>query len=176
MKVVRKYSMFIIAMLAILFIYLWDHSIGLKAIATLKSSSKEMILILPPVFVLLGLLDIWVPRDTMVKFMGENTGFLGAVLAFLLGSAAAGPLYVVFPIAAAFMKKDVKFSNVLILIGAWSATKIPMFMFELSSLGPKFALTRIALNIPIVVFIAFAMNKVLPRNEVEKIYEAAKSL
>jgi hypothetical protein len=57
------------------------------------------------------------------------------VLAILIGSAAAGPLYGAFPVAAVFMKKGVKFSNILIFIGAWSTTKIPMILFEVSSLG-----------------------------------------
>jgi len=43
------------------------------------------------------------------------------------------------PIVAVFIKKGAKFRNVLIFIGAWSITKIPMFLFELSALGGIFA-------------------------------------
>ncbi len=139
-------------------------------------SLKEMLLILPPIFILLGLLDVWVPRETMIKFMGEDSGLLGALLAFLLGSAAAGPLYVVFPIAAAFMKKGVKFTNILILIGAWSTTKIPMLLFEMASLGPKFMFTRLALNIPIIVIITFVINKALTAAEIGAIYQTAEAI
>ena len=78
-----------------------------------------MALIIPPIFVLLGLLDVWVPRDTMVKYMGEDSGLKGIILSFVIGSAAAGPLYAAFPVAAVFMRKGVKFTNVLIFIGAW---------------------------------------------------------
>ena len=133
-----------------------------------------MILILPPVFILLGLLDVWVPREMMVKYMGEGSGLKGVLLAFILGSAAAGPLYVVFPVAIAFMKKGVKFSNILVLIGAWSTTKIPMLMFELNSLGASFMLTRLALNIPVILIITVIMGRMLPAAEVERIYNQAK--
>jgi uncharacterized membrane protein YraQ (UPF0718 family) len=98
------------------------------------------------------------------------------LLAFLIGSAAAGPLYVVFPIAAAFMRKDVKFSNILILIGAWSTTKIPMILFELGSLGTKFGLTRLALNIPVILIITLVINKAMNKDEVAEIYSNAKDL
>lgn len=135
-----------------------------------------MLFILPPVFILLGLLDVWVPRDTMVKFMGQGSGLKGFLLAFFLGSAAAGPLYVVFPIAAAFMKKDVSFFNIMILIGAWSTTKIPMLLFEYGALGPRFTLTRLAMNIPIIIIIAIAMKTLLSDSEVEAIYNTAKEL
>ena len=104
---------------------------------------KEMLLVLPPIFVLLGLLDVWVPRETMIKFMGEKSGIIGVLLSIILGSAAAGPLYAAFPIAAVFMRKGVKFSNILIFMGPGPLQKIPMLLFELASMGTKFTLTRL---------------------------------
>ncbi len=103
-------------------------------------SLKEMILILPPIFVLLGLLDVWVPRETMIRFLGEGSGLKGILIAITLGSAAAGPLYGAFPVAVVLMKKG-PISNILLFIGAWSTTKIPMLLFEISSMGQKFAMT-----------------------------------
>jgi len=78
-----------------------------------------------PVFILLGLLDAWVPKEMMMTHIGDKSGIKGILLALFLGSAAAGPLYGAFPVAAILMKKGAKFSNVLIFIGAWSTTKIP---------------------------------------------------
>ena len=176
MALIKKYSMFMLALLALVLIFVWNNDIGIKSINTIKNGSKEMLLILPPVFILLGLLDVWVPRETMIKFMGDKSGVLGGILAFIIGSAAAGPLYVVFPIAAAFMKKDVKFSNILILIGAWSTTKIPMLLFEYSSLGPRFMFTRLALNIPVILIMTFVMDHMLGREEKIKMYNMAKGL
>ena len=48
-----------------------------------------MVLVIPPIFVLLGLLDIWVPRSTMIKYMGEGSGLKGIILAIFIGSAEA---------------------------------------------------------------------------------------
>ncbi|NLY73466.1 MAG: permease [Tissierellia bacterium] len=176
METLKKYTIFIIAALVIAITFVFDKPTGMEAVNTVAKSFKEMLFILPPVFILLGLLDVWVPRDTMVKFMGQGSGLKGFLLAFFLGSAAAGPLYVVFPIAAAFMKKDVSFFNIMILIGAWSTTKIPMLLFEYGALGPRFTLTRLAMNIPIIIIIAIAMKTLLSDSEVEAIYNTAKEL
>lgn len=116
-----------------------DRPREVKALNMLYFSLKEMILVIPPIFILLGFLDVWIPKETMVKYMGPGSGITGTGLAILIGSAAAGPLYGAFPVAAVFMKKGVSLSNILIFIGAWSTTKIPMFLFELAALGPKFA-------------------------------------
>lgn len=176
MKRIKKYAIFIIASLLIALTFLWNRDIGLKAIDTVKFSFKEMIMVLPPIFVLLGLLDVWVPKDTMVRFMGEGSGFIGILLSFILGSAAAGPLYGAFPVAAVFMKKGVKFSNILIFLGAWSTTKLPMILFEFASMGSKFAITRFLINIPGILLIAYIVNKSLKEEEITLIYEKASEM
>lgn len=171
MKLIKKYLVFILASIFIGLMFLFNKELGMEAIDTVKFSFKEMIMVLPPIFILLGLLDVWVPKDTMVKFMGEESGFIGILLAFFLGSAAAGPLYGAFPVAAVFMKKGVKFTNILIFIGAWSTTKLPMILFEIASMGTKFAMTRFMVNIPGILLIAYIVNKSLSEEDIALIYE-----
>ena len=55
----------------------------------------EMLSVIPPIFILLGLLNVWVQRETMIKLMGEKSGILGILIAFFLGSAAAGPFMLI---------------------------------------------------------------------------------
>ena len=176
MKLLKRYRFFLIAALILSILVLGNRELGIEAIGITGYSLKEMILVIPPIFVLLGLLDVWVPKETMVKYMGEDSGLKGILLAFLIGSAAAGPLYGAFPVAAVFMKKGVKFSNVLIFIGAWSTTKIPMLLFEISALGAKFALTRLLVDIPGIILIAYALCTFADQAEIERIYKKAESM
>ena len=115
-----------------------------------------------------------VENETMTKFMGEGSGLKGILLAMFIGSAAAGPLYGAFPVAAVFMKKGVSLKNILIFIGAWSTTKIPLILFEITSLGPKFALTRFLINIPGIIIIATILSKIVPQDEINEIYKNAQ--
>lgn len=140
-----------------------------------KNNLIEMLQVLPPIFILLGLLDVWVPKETMVKMMGHESGFLGIGLAFFLGSAAAGPLYAAFPVALTLLKKGSSFRNALILIGAWSTTKIPLIMFEASSMGLDFMLIRFGLNLLGILGIAYLTEKLIGKNECLKIIEHTKN-
>ena len=176
MSVLKRYRFFLITALAMVTMILSNREMGLKAVDITGYSFKEMILVIPPVFILLGLLDVWVPKETMMKYMGEESGVKGIALAMVLGSAAAGPLYGAFPIAGVFMKKGVKFSNVLIFIGAWSTTKIPMFLFELSALGIRFAVTRLVIDIPGILLISYILCSLVNQSEMKKIYENAEAL
>lgn len=167
----KRYRFFLLTILITGALFIINGAIGIRALTVTAYSFKEMLVVLPPIFILLGLLDVWVPRELMVRYMGEDSKMKGIILAFLLGSAAAGPLYGAFPVAAVLMKKGAKFSNILIFIGAWSTTKIPMFLFEVSSLGAKFAVTRLLVDIPGIIIIAYLVCAIIPKEEVEKIYK-----
>lgn len=90
--------------------------------------------------------------------------------------AAQVTLYGAFPVAAVFMRKGVKFTNLLIFLGAWSTTKIPMFQFELSSLGVGFALSRLLVNIPGIIGMAFLLRLTLRDEEVSALYARAAAM
>ncbi len=175
-KILKRYAVFIAALLTVGVLTLFFRDIGLNALSISAQQLWQMLLIIPPIFILLGLMDVWVPRETMVKYMGEGSGLKGIILSIILGSAAAGPLYGAFPVAAVFMKKGVKFSNLLIFIGAWSTTKIPMFLFEMASLGTRFAVTRLLIDIPGIIIIAFILSKLISKKEIDEIYKNAENI
>lgn len=176
MQFIKRYRFFLATLLILAIMAIWDRPREAKALNVLYFSLKEMVLVIPPVFFLLGFLDIWVPKETMVKYMGPGAGITGTILAIFIGSTAAGPLYGAFPVAAVFMRKGASFTNILIFIGAWSTTKIPMFLFEISALGAKFAWTRLAVDIPGIIIIAFLLNKLISEKEKETLYKAAENL
>ena len=172
----KRYRFFFLTLLALMMMTIWDRPHQLKALDTLSYSLKEMLTVIPPIFILLGFLDEWAPTQTMTRFMGEGSGSKGTLLAILVGSAAAGPLYGAFPIAGVFLKKGVSLFNVFVFIGAWSTTKIPMFLFEQAALGPKFAWTRLAVDIPGIMIIAWLLNSFLSNQEKQEIYKKAHEL
>ena len=172
----RRYAFAIVSVLALVALVVFWPETGLPAAGRTLGGFKEMLLVLPPIFVMLGLLDVWVPRETMVRFMGDGSGLKGALLAIFLGSAAAGPLYAAFPVALVFMKKGAKFMNVMLFIGAWSTTKVPMVLFELSSMGPLFTFTRLGLSLIGITIIALLVSRLAGKPEITRIYESAKDM
>lgn len=176
MELLKRYKVFVALAVINLLIILIFPAIGMKSVNITWSNTIEMLSVLPPIFILLGLLDVWVQRETMIKYMGEKSGIIGIVIAFLLGFAAAGPLYAAFPVAGVLLKKGSRFSNVLIFIGAWSTTKIPLLLFEASSMGWKFMLARFIVDIPGIALIAYITEKIMSKPEKELIYQNAGML
>ncbi len=174
MKIIKRYRIFILLLIVNIIVGLILPEIGLRSFNFTIQNFTEMILIIPPIFVLLGLLDVWVDKNTMMKYTGEKSGIKGILIAFLLGSAAAGPLYAAFPIASVMMKKGSSLFNVFVFIGAWSTTKIPMLTFEAASLGFNFMITRLILSIIGIMIIAIIVDRSLSSDQQKAIYELNK--
>lgn len=170
-RFLKRYRIFLLlAAVNIAIVFIWPE-IGMKSLELTRANLIDMLAVIPPIFILLGLLDVWVKRETMVRFMGQGSGIVGVLLAFFIGSAAAGPLYGAFPVAGVLLRKGSKLSNVFIMIGAWSTTKVPLLLFEASALGIKFTVIRLLLDVVGIAAIAYFTEKVLSQDEKQGIYE-----
>jgi len=170
---IKRYAFFLVTAALLIVLYLVSPTQGETAALMTGKSLLEMLTIIPPIFLLLGLLDVWVPRELLIRHMGPGSGLRGVLLAILIGSAAAGPLYGAFPVAAVLMKKGAGFKNVMIFMGAWSTTKIPMVLFEITSLGKTFALTRLIASLAGIFIITLVVDRMLTPEEKAGIYAKA---
>ena len=175
MKMISRYKVFLLLALANIIIGLIMPGIGLKSLELTRANLLEMMSVIPPIIILLGLLDVWVDRSTMIRLTGNGSGLKGVLISFLMGSAAAGPLYAAFPVAGMMLKKGSSLMNVFIFIGAWSTTKIPMLTFEAASLGLPFTLTRLALSVIGILAIALISQKSLNPEQKEELYKLHQS-
>lgn len=155
---IKRYRMFLLLVLINIIILFSGFEQGGIAFEAAAMNLKEMLLVLPPIFILMGLLDVWVKRETMIVWMGDKSGLKGMLLAFLLGSAAAGPLYAAFPITYTMAKKGVSITNILVFLGAWSTLKIPLLLFELSNLGIRFTMIRLFFNVIAIAFLSWLVK------------------
>ncbi|MDD2574724.1 MAG: permease [Bacillota bacterium] len=170
MKKLKPYMLLILVVIADLIVFAGSPDLGKVILKSTGTNFAQMLGVIPPIFLLIGLMDVWVPREKVIKFMGEGSGITGVLLAILLGAAAAGPLYAAFPVAAIMIKKGAKFTNILVFLGAWSTMKIPMFLFEMASLGYAFAITRLLLSLTGILLMSWLINKLMSEDEKRNIY------
>lgn len=171
-KFFKRYRVFLILLGLNLALLCISPELGSASLGISAKNFLEMLTILPPIFILMGLMDVWIPKQTMMKYMCKGAGIKGGMIAFFLGSFSAGPLYAAFPMAAMFMKKGVSLANIFIFLGAWSTTKIPMMLFETTQLGPKFALLRFVLNLVGII----VMSAVIDKTTSEEAYREIQKL
>jgi uncharacterized membrane protein YraQ (UPF0718 family) len=107
MKQLKKYIFPLVFFALIGISYLFDFETGKHIGMNFWMFCKEMLLFLPLMFVLIGLFDVWVPREKIEKHIGEESGLKGTTLVVILAMLQAGPLYGAFPFAYLLWKKEV---------------------------------------------------------------------
>ncbi|GAA0182869.1 permease [Clostridium sediminicola] len=172
----KKHSSLIIAVLLILGLFIYNSTLGIKAIESSAFQFISMLKIVPPIFVLIGLMDVWIPRETMIKLMGEKSGLLGIAIAFFFGAFAAGPLIAAFPVAVIMIKKGARYSNVLLFLMVWASAKIPIIFYQITTLGLKFTLVMNISLLSIYLIGTLLIEKLLTQNEKTEIVLKARSI
>lgn len=167
MKRLPRYWLTTVMVIFILVMLAWRPELGMKISQRSARNFLEMLGVLPPIFILLGLLEVWVPREVIMKNLGETSGLRGIALSILLGAAAAGPLYVAFPVAVAMLKKGARFANIAIFLFSWSTLKIPLLLFEASALGWRITIIRGAVNLPAIIVMGLFVDRLISPAEKE---------
>lgn len=139
-----------------------------KATLSVKNSGyyiKEMLMIMPVVFLLTSLLEAWVPKKMIMEHLGEGSGFKGSFISLLLGSISAGPIYAAFPICKTLLKKGASISNIVVILSAWAVIKIPMLANEAKFLSPKFMATRWVFTTISIFLMGYIISKLVKKED-----------
>ncbi len=154
----QKYLFAFIFIFFVLISYLLNFSVGVKISKNFWLFFKEMITFLPFMFILIGLFDVWIPKEKIEKHTGKESGIKGIFWVILLATLQAGPLYAAFPVAYLLWKKGASTKNIFIYLSAFSTLKIPMLTFEIGFLGLKFSLLRTSFTLPVFILIGKLME------------------
>ncbi len=127
------------------------------------SFSVEMLKLLPCAFILIGLFEVWVKKESVEKHLGKDSGMLSYIWIILLAGTTVGGLYVAFPVAYSLCKKGAKLSIIFTYIGASAICRVPMTIFEASFMGIKFSLIRLIVSIPLVILSSIWLGNYLEK-------------
>ena len=172
-KHLKDYWLFIIFVIFTATGFILDLNIARGIFENFYSFFLTMVKFVPAVFLLIGLFEVWVDKETIEKHLGEDSGFLAYFWAIILASTTVGGLYVAFPVAAALYKKGASPRIIFSYIGTAAICRIPMTLFEASYVGVAFTTIRWGVSIPLVIISSILMEKMLASKDLEKISKNA---
>ena len=143
--------------------WIFGFSPGKEIGYNFASFSVAMLGILPCAFILIGLFEVWVKRETVEKHFGEESGIRGYIWGVLLAGTTVGGLYVAFPVAYSLYSKGAKLSIIFTYIGASAICRVPMTIFEASFLGIKFTAIRLLVSLPLVIIASMLLGDYLTK-------------
>ena len=176
MEILKRYRITLIFLGITLLIFVIDPNNGKNVFKLASNDFKTMLMTIPPIFIMIGLMDVWIKKETMIKHMGEDSGAKGLFWAFLLGTIGAGPTYGAFPVAALLIKKGARIAYALFFLGIWSAVKLPLVIFETTAMGAKFTIIHISIMILTYLVGSFVIEKLLSDKDKMELIENAKEI
>ncbi len=147
----KNYLAFVLFLAFLGFSFLSGFDLGLRVADNFWLFAWDMLRILPPAFILIGLFDVWASRELIEKNFGQVSGFKKYIWAILLAATTVGGTFVAFPVANALYHKGADYSAIFTYVTSASLVMIPMSIMEATILGPRFTLVRLGVSLPLVV-------------------------
>ncbi len=169
MKIVKKYKWQIVIILILILMAIFFAEIATISFDTILNFAKEMLIVLPPIFIVVGLLEAWISQENIEKWLGQGSGLKGMLISMALGTMPAGPLYAAFPVGVSLIEKGASYRNIIVFLSSWAALKIPHIMMEIGAMGLRFAVIRLILTAVLIIPTALLIEFILLRTKREKV-------
>jgi len=139
----------IMAFLTLVLIYIGYRKGDGEYILGLKAGFNLMIEVLPLLFfsfLVAGLIQVVIPETVVSKWIGEEAGIKGILLAVLAGFLIPGGPYLVLPILAGLLYQGLSIGSAMAFYTAKFLCGFSRLPIEIAILGWKFILVRIVIT------------------------------
>ena len=161
LKKIKSNLFIVLVMVTYITLLILRPDMGVASVYNSGYYIKEMLMIMPVIFVLTALLDLWVPKEKIMKYLGKESKIKGKILSFVLGSISAGPIYAAFPFCIMLLKKGASIRNVVVILSSWAVIKVPMLLNEVKFLGTEFMAIRWLLTVLAILIFSWITSKIV---------------
>lgn len=161
MNTVFTYSFYGLAALLLLFSFLKDKR---KTLLSLKKAWKMFTGVLPQfvaILLFVGVALVVLSPETIRRMIGEETGFIGMLLASLVGAFSLVPVMIAFPIVSELLKSGAGIIQMAVLVSTLTTVGLITIPIETKYLGKKIAVLRNMLAFVFSFITAYLMGVLL---------------
>jgi len=99
-------------------------------------------------FVLAGFMQVVIPAEYVLKWIGRGSGWNGIFIGSFAGTLMPGGPYVMFPIIGSLFQQGAAVGPLLALVTAWSVSSFNrLLVWEFPMLGARVALLRFGVSV-----------------------------
>ncbi|MFC1816387.1 permease [Thermodesulfobacteriota bacterium] len=135
--------MFLLASSLTILAYMRDPGYPLEG---LKNGGKLFVEILPAMifaFIAAGMIVKVLPRELLTRWIGDESGLRGIIVASLAGAVTPGGPYIQFPVVVALLKSGAGIGPLGAFISSWALLGVNrLFVWEIPLLGWKLSICR----------------------------------
>ena len=113
------------------------------------------------ILIIIGIMLAVLSPETISKLIGQQSGWLGMVIASIIGSITLIPGFVAFPLASALLKSGAGFMQIAIFVSTLMMVGIVTIPVEIKYFGKKATILRNVLAFVFSYVVAAAIGVVL---------------
>lgn len=107
-----------------------------------------------------GFIAALVPPEWVATFVGHDTGFMGLLLASLIGALTPGGPMLAFAVGGAAMEVGAGTPQMMAFVSAWSLYNLNrVLVWEVPIMGHRSTLQRFVIALPLPVLIGLAVGQ-----------------
>lgn len=110
---------------------------------------------------LIGIVLAFLNPDVVGRILGSSSGYLGVLIAALVGSITLIPAFVAFPLAAMLLAKGAGYMQLSAFVSTLTMVGLITLPLETKFFGKKFAILRNSLAFVLAFFVAYIINLVV---------------
>ena len=175
-SIIKKNKLLLLVALAYIGVLIISPEKAMNSLGNSVYYLIEMLQVLPVIFLLTVVIEALVPKELIMRGFGEKSGFKGNLLALLLGSISAGPIYAAFPISKTLLGKGASISNIVIILSTWAVVKVPMLANEAKFLGINFMIVRWVLTVIAIFAMAYITGVFVKKKDLSADSNKGKTL
>jgi len=100
-------------------------------------------------FVIVGFIDLLIPKELLQSWLGEEAGFKGLIIGPIVGALVQGGPYAFFPLYDAIFRDSVSTGTAVSMITAWGMINVGHLPYEFTFLGPRFVALKYCMYIAV---------------------------
>jgi len=116
-----------------------------KTLVGIREGLKLFLQILPALLNILILVSIFLfllPKEVLIKWIGKDSGWLGVMIAAVLGSVSLIPGFIAYPLGAILLKSGVTYKVVAVFITTLMMVGVLTLPVEVKFFGIKVSILR----------------------------------
>ncbi len=125
---------------------------------------KMLLKLLPSFLTIIILVSIFlgiVPQETLIEYLGKESGVSGMAIAAVLGSIALIPGFISYPLGAMLLRNGASYSVIAVFITTLMMVGVLTLPLEIKYFGVKVSLLRNALSLIGALLIGVIMGALL---------------
>ncbi len=123
-----------------------------KHVEGLKEAKRMFLNVLPLLlfaFIIVGFIDILIPKEALQAWLGEESGWKGLIIGPAIGALIQGGPFAFFPLFNTVFRDSVTTGTAVAMITAWGMINIGHLPYEFTFLGPRFVTLKYSIYIAI---------------------------